>query len=232
MNPIRRNSSTPSPATLILFCKRPAPGVGKQRIAAEIGVGATCALAERLLATAVEDAESWPGPVILAPAEAADARWAESLLSRSCAVMPQSEGNLGRRINAIDVQARKAGHSDLIFIGSDAPMLDADYFAKAQAALASHDVVLGPADDGGVTLMGAKQPWPDIEALPWSSDQLGAKLELSCVKLGLSVYSLETRYDIDFASDLQRLSADIALDTRPARRKLCRWLETTAPDSA
>lgn len=222
-NPV--DSSIDSRVTLVIFCRRPLPGVGKRRIARELGEAPTLALARHLLATTLEDAGSWPGPVVIAPARAADERWAAGLLPDAL-VIPQPAGNLGERINAVDAAARALGHSRLAYIGSDAPALTPDYFARARAALVQADVVLGPADDGGVTLMGASRAWPDLAALPWSSAGLGEELRRTCRDHGLSVAALERRYDVDRVADLTRLQADLAHDSRPTRRALLRWLQT------
>jgi rSAM/selenodomain-associated transferase 1 len=214
-------------ASLIIFCRRPEHGIGKQRIARLLGDQIALDLAEHLLAAALEDAEHWPGPVILSPANPEDLDWAQALSSRDYRVIAQSNGNLGQRINAVDQAARIAGHTQLIYVGSDAPVLDEEYFSLARAALATHDIVLGPAEDGGVTLMGARRQWPDLTELPWSSANLGGELELTCLQAGLTVCILEPRYDIDRDTDLPRLHEDLRGDARPARRKLHLWLAET-----
>jgi len=224
MNANRPDSSTSDQPTLVVFCRRPVLGTGKQRIAREIGASAGLAIAEHLLDTTLEDAREWQGPVVLAPANAGDVDWATGLLPSPCEIVPQPDGNLGNRINTVDRRIRLAGHTHIIYIGSDAPVLDASYYTRAVMALRAHDVVLGPADDGGVTLMGARQAWPDLGSLPWSSSKLGASLELTCMNAGLTVFNLDSRYDIDFAADLSRLFDDLGTDLRPARRKLREWL--------
>ena len=210
--------------SLVVFCRRPEPGVGKQRIAADFGAETAFGLAGHLLATTLEDAAEWPGSVILAPASERDAIWASNLLSRPTKVVPQPEGNLGHRINTVDKLIRAAGHSRPVYIGSDAPVLDAEYYACTLTAMTQFDVVLGPADDGGVVLMGARHAWPELADLPWSHAELGHALELVCKEADLTVYSLDTRYDIDRGADLPRLYDDLELDSRPARRKLRHWL--------
>jgi glycosyltransferase A (GT-A) superfamily protein (DUF2064 family) len=210
--------------TLVVFCRRPRPGVGKKRIAADLGKAKTSVLAQHLLATALEDANHWTGPVVIAPASADDTAWASKLLDRPCEVIAQPGGNLGTRINTVDRELRQIGHTHILYVGSDAPILDTDYFAHAAAAVCTHDTVLGPAEDGGVTLMGSRRAWPQLAGLPWSSARLGDALELICIKEGLTVYSLSRRYDIDRASDLPRLYRDLRNDKRPARQRLCKWL--------
>ena len=79
-----------SPA-MVIVCRRPALGVGKQRLAASLGAAAAWDIGARLLDYALEDATHWPGPVILAPAEASDARCAWPPL----ADLPWSSADLG-----------------------------------------------------------------------------------------------------------------------------------------
>ena len=230
------NSSDSSAATLVVFCKRPHPGQGKQRISAALGARLTAELAGLLLDTALEDAADWPGPVVIAPAAEADRDWAAALPGRH-SVCCQPDGNLGERLNGVDRQLRDGGATCLIYIGSDAPLLNPAYFAAARQALMSNDVVLGPAEDGGVVLMGSRQGWPELAGLPWSGQKLGESLELICRASGQTVKYLPASYDIDFAHDLPRLFTDLATDERPARRRLSAWLAAnrlnrTAADDA
>lgn len=212
---------------LVLFCRRPAPGVGKQRLAADIGVGPAAEAAELLLATALEDLDAWPGPVALAPADAEDYSWAAALLARPVAVVAQPAGNLGERLNAVDHQLRARGAQRLIFIGSDAPELRPEDYDVARAAMDTADVVLGPAVDGGVTLMGANAAWPALGALPWSTDQLGDALTKLCEGGKRRVQRIAPRADVDVANDLERAASTLSKDPRPARRRLVLWWQAT-----
>jgi len=222
------DSSISADVTLVVFCRRPLRGVGKRRIARDLGGTATLELARHLLETTLEDARSWPGPVIIAPSHADHTSWAAGLLPGRIDIVPQYGGNLGERINGVDQAVRAAGHTRVMFIGSDAPVLTPDYFERARAALSGADVVLGPADDGGVTLMAANGPWPDLAPLPWSTAGLARELESKCVDHGLTVRLLDRRYDVDVAADLERLTHDLARDGRPARRALLNWLRADA----
>ena len=93
------------------------------------GPGRALALSELLLAVALEDAASWPGPVALSPSAVADGAWAGALLARPVEVVPQPAGNLGDRIMAVDQDLRRRGHRHLVFIGSDAPTLSGTFYA-------------------------------------------------------------------------------------------------------
>ncbi|MBL4801416.1 MAG: DUF2064 domain-containing protein [Emcibacter sp.] len=205
---------------LVLFCKRPALHQGKQRLAATIGAEQAHVFARALLDCALEDLQSWPGPVVLSPATAEDGPWASTLLARPHQVIPQPEGGLGDRLWTVDRDLRATGLNRIIFMGSDAPMLTPDHFDAARKALTDSDVILSPALDGGVTLMGTDKGWPDMTDLPWSTEKLGAELEKLCGERGDQVKHIMPSYDIDVEADLLRLYQDLSCDLRPARQNL------------
>lgn len=215
-------------ATLVVFCKRPSAAVGKQRIAAALGISAALRIAEALLACALEDARNWPGPVVLSPATREDADWAQRLLERAVDIVPQSEGNLGERLNRVDRDLRTRGHTRLVYVGTDSPTLSAGYYAAAARALTTHDVVLGPALDGGVTLMGARVAWPVLAHLPWSRSTLSARLAQACKSARATIARLPEQYDVDVVADLVLLRRDLESDRRPARQRLLTVVEQVA----
>jgi rSAM/selenodomain-associated transferase 1 len=210
----------PSGSVLVVFCRRPRLGQGKQRLARALGATDALAIAQALLECALEDAAAWPGGLVIAPEHPAEARWAASLLERAATVQPQPPGNLGERLNAVDAAVRRLGVERVLFIGSDAPSLTLSDLLAAQAALDGSDVVLVPAQDGGVTLMGSRRAWPDLAPLPWSEPTLGQTLEECCHSHGRSVTRLADSYDVDEVSDLGTARRALADDDRPARRRL------------
>jgi uncharacterized protein len=208
---------------LVLMFK--APMRSKQRLHADIGVPART-VSEHLLACAVEDMTSWGGPVCFAPASRADAAWIRRHYAIAGEVIEQCEGNLGRRIEYVNTRLLEHGHETQIFIGSDCPGLTPAYLTAADAELAEHDAVVGPALDGGVVLMGTRGAWPPLDALPWSTETLMQGLLEAHARAGRSVALLDARADVDSASDLAALVPLLATDPRPARRALLRWLQS------
>jgi rSAM/selenodomain-associated transferase 2 len=209
---------------LVLFCKRPRLGVGKQRIARQLGAERALAVSELLLATALEDLAEWHGRVVIAPAAAGDTDWAQQLLPGAAAV-PQGTGNLGQRINHVDSALRAAGARRILYIGIDAPDLNAGLLAAAADALHSHDSVLVPAEDGGVTLLGSARAWPALSTLPWETNELGAALEQCCRRVGWEVCNLGQGRDIDTWQDLRNALPVLRQDARPGRQALAAWID-------
>ncbi len=209
--------------TLVLVCKRPALGMGKQRLAAHLGTEITLRVAEALLACALEDACNWPGQVVIAPASQHDHDWAVNLslsVQSPVIVLSQITGNLGQRLNRLDHELRQRRMEQLVYIGSDAPGLKVSDYMAVNAALSHHDTVLMPSTDGGVVLMASHCPWPELSGLPWSTDQLGTALADSCCIAGHSVATLREGCDIDELGDLVKLTTQLEKDRRPARRAL------------
>jgi len=220
-----KSAKLSNPPCLVLFCKRPGLFHGKQRLAKTIGAPQSLIFARAFLECALEDAKAWPGPVVLSPSSEKDAVWAAGLLAREHRVLPQAGGNLGQRINAIDRQLREAGNDRIIFIGSDAPALQARHYAAAFRAINRAAVTLSRATDGGVVLMGSAAPWPDLSALPWSSKELERALSALCRRHEYDVEYIAPGYDVDVEADLARLRRDLIRDPRPARRRLFRHLD-------
>lgn len=206
---------------LVLLFK--SPQRSKRRLAQEIG-GLAATAAELLLECAVADLAAWPGPTCLAPATAADDAWALEHGHVAERRIVQSDGNLGERIAALNAALAASGLRRQLFIGSDCPALDAAYLAAAAAALETAHVVLGPADDGGVVLMGISGLWPPLAELPWSSSNLREALRRTCERANLSVALLDSYTDVDTAIDLRGLPGRLGADARPSRRRLCDWI--------
>ncbi len=145
---------------LVLVCKRPALGIPSNGWPRAWGRKGPAALRKhcspvpwRMLANGRVRWSSrrrtppiMPGPLPYYPS-----------YSEKLHVVPQTDGNLGQRLNAVDHSLRERGLEHLIYIGSDAPALAAGDYAAARAALLNHDIVLKPAADGGVVLMGSRR---------------------------------------------------------------------------
>ncbi len=209
--------------TLVLFCKRPKLNQGKQRLAEGSNAESALNIAHALLACAVEDANNWDGPIVIACSNSNDIEWASSLIEHAQVLtqLPEGkEGNLGDRLNYVDDQLRTQGHQQIVIIGTDSPILNEQHFESALSSLKHNDIVLSHADDGGVIIMANKKPWPILTHLPWSTNELSHALSLLCQQHNLSVeYSLPG-YDIDYITDLQKSLIDLQTDTRPARQAL------------
>jgi len=192
------------PSVLGIFVKAPAPGRVKTRLAAEIGVHHATEiyrhLGRRVVAACA--ASSHDTVVWFAPAEARSAvrAWLKGL--GVAAFQAQVAGALGARLVAAFQRHFDGGARRVIVIGSDCPGVDAALVSRALAALDEHDLVLGPAHDGGYYLIGLRAPVRRLfRRIAWSTHSVLAQTEARARQLGLGAVLLPRLRDVDTASD-------------------------------
>jgi len=180
--------------TLMVFAKAPALGRGKTRLAGgngAAGIGAVHALrlyramTVRVLRS-VRDAR-WKVVVAGTPDGVRAREWGD------VEVVAQGAGSLSPRL-----EAALSGRGTICVIGTDCPQVQARDVADAFAALRTCDVVLGPADDGGFWLIGAKRVWPGmLEGVRWSSEHAAADVAARVERAGGRVGWLRVLVDVD-----------------------------------
>ena len=101
---------------------------------------------------------------------------------------------------------RRLGAGSVVIIGSDIPGIQAVHIADAFARLGRHDVVFGPAADGGYWLVGVRHPLVASDLfrrVRWSSaDALSGTL--ANLDRRQKVAFLETLDDVDDADSYAR----------------------------
>jgi hypothetical protein len=120
------------------------------------------------------------------------------------ACLPQSGADLGARMSAAFDEAFGSGARRVALVGSDVPRLSRDDIRLALGSLEDHDLVLGPAQDGGYYLVALDARRPALfDGIAWgTASVLAATLEKAAA-LGLTVRVLEERRDVDTVEDLR-----------------------------
>jgi hypothetical protein len=109
------------------------------------------------------------------------------------AVVPQGGGDLGERMRRALADCPPG---PAVLVGSDIPALTAAHIAEAFALLGRHDVVFGPARDGGFWLVGCRHRPPHFGRVRWSSRHTLADV-LADLPPALSVGFAATLDDVD-----------------------------------
>jgi len=120
----------------------------------------------------------------------------------------QGKGQLGTRLRRQLVHGHRH-HRPCLVIGTDLPELNPDDLKQAIERLQTHDLVLGPASDGGYWLLGigtslirSPQHWPLI-GIPWGGPTvLEATLE-AARRHKITSALVSKRNDLDHWSDLK-----------------------------
>ncbi|MDH3218294.1 MAG: TIGR04282 family arsenosugar biosynthesis glycosyltransferase [Gammaproteobacteria bacterium] len=99
-----------------------------------------------------------------------------------------------------------------LIIGTDCLDISARHLRQAAQALASHELVLLPAVDGGYALIGSTEANPALfRSVSWSSAKVMKQTLSNAGKLNYRVSLLETVRDIDTLQDLEQYPELLAL---------------------
>jgi len=156
---------------VVLFARLPVPGKAKTRLAKDVGPDAAADLYRRMAerAFAATASSSRAASRTLCFSEASEAEgiqlWVEAMGDTSLRLAPQcASPDLGERMRYALTRALERGGegggrcAKAIVVGTDVPDLSAAHVDAAAAALDDHDVVFGPAVDGGYYLLGVRRP--------------------------------------------------------------------------
>ena len=201
----------PSPAVLIMAR---APRAGEVRRALEPLLGRQGCL--DLQSALIAHAAAWAREVSRAPVHVAhdppdSGAELRRLVGADAVLFPQNgEGIAGRLADAsARVLARTGG--PLLIVWPDLPRFREAHAAGALGDLsAGCDVVLGPAIDGGLYLVGIDRPLPDLFALPeqtWRHDVMGVALT-AIRDVGYEVGILRAERALHRPADLRAALAD------------------------
>ena len=193
---------------LLLYTKPARPGRVKTRLVGDLSAEQTAALHAAFLDDVVSELRRGAFELVLA--------WALDLEDEPPS-LPGMEGLRAVRQSGDDLGARLYGGLEeaarqcrfVAAVGSDHPELTAERVEEAFAALEQGaPVVLGPSDDGGYYLVGARREAlsPKLfSEIPWSTSEVFEATLDRCRELGLEPAQLPVGFDVDYPQDLERL---------------------------
>lgn len=203
MSPSAR--STAPYRTLAVLTKFPVPGAVKTRLIPCLGAIGAATLHTRMIEHTLQsvarlaerlavDLEVW-----VAGSSARDFR---ERFGSQWAVRIQPEGTFGDRL-ARAFDSMLASSSAAVVVGTDCPRLSPAILGRSFECLQSHDLVLGPANDGGYYLIGLRRRVPALfDGIDWGTSSVLAQTLSRASRVGLSVALLEPLDDVDRPEDL------------------------------
>ncbi|HEY9671278.1 MAG TPA: TIGR04282 family arsenosugar biosynthesis glycosyltransferase [Waterburya sp.] len=194
---------------LIVFTRYPEPGKTKTRLIPALGAEGAATLqrqmTEQKLAEVNKLQTFYPVSVEIhftGGNEAVMQEW----LGSNLIYRQQNEGDIGCRMAAAFEISFRAGMDRVVLIGIDCPDLNAQLMAEAFHALHEHDLVLGPALDGGYYLIGLRRLIPQLfTGIRWSTAEVLSQTLKIAQSLDLAVAKLPWLSDVDYPEDLSIL---------------------------
>jgi uncharacterized protein len=139
---------------LVLFVRAPQWGAGKRRLAQDIGDAGALRFERAMLGLLLRRLghdRRWHLRLAVTPDQA---RRRARLWPRCVPIAPQGKGDIGTRMRRALVRCPPG---PTVLVGSDIPGLAVHHIADAFRLLGTHDLVFGPAEDGGFWLIGARR---------------------------------------------------------------------------
>ena len=214
------------PNALIVVAKQPAPGKTKTRLTPPLDPEQASQLYECLLKDTLDLIRqvNQVQPVVAFLPAGAEPYFQQ--MAPDFDLILQEGPDLGARLdNAISAYFSQ-GYQRVVIMNSDGPTLPSPYLSQAFTALEdSSDVVLGPCEDGGYYLIGAKAPIPYLlRGVQMSTPTVAEDTIALAVEAGLRLHLLPTWYDVDDAASLIRLAKEVENGDRRAAAHTRRFI--------
>jgi uncharacterized protein len=224
--------SSNSDRVLVIMAKAPRPGSVKTRLIPSLSPETVTAFYRCLLDDTLALARSLADVEVAVMCPDSDVNELALLAGKEVSVVGQKGAGLAAGLTSVFAHFAKEQPRRTIAFNSDSPHLPRSVLEDAFETLAAHDLVVGPTDDGGYYLVGAKASHPTLFASDGMSTSSALERLLSRARaLQLSIGFVEPFYDIDVADDLTRLAAELRLS--PARApRTAQWLKEWAPVAA
>lgn len=208
-------AAAPEPVQVAVFAKAPVAGEVKTRLVPLLGPADAAELHATLVRHALATAcAAGVGPVSLwcAP-DRGHPFFAACAGEYGVALHEQRGGHLGERMARAFERLLAAGPA--LLVGSDCPSLSAGDLREAAAALAGHEAVVQPAEDGGYVLVGLARALPGLfEGIRWGEAGVMRETRERLRAAGAAWRELPERWDVDRPEDYRRLLASGLLSER------------------
>jgi hypothetical protein len=200
-------SSSPfNPHLVIIFTRYPEVGKTKTRMIPVLGAQGAANLQRQMTEYTLTTVKQLQGqfPVSIAIFyTGGNLQLVKTWLKNGYDYVNQGEGDLGVRLSSAFQRAFEQGMTKVIIIGIDCPDITASILRHGFEMLNHHDLVLGPALDGGYYLIGTKRPIPELfKDIFWGTGEVLQQTKAIAAKLDLKMAFLPPLADIDRPEDL------------------------------
>ncbi|OQW35401.1 MAG: hypothetical protein A4E19_01125 [Nitrospira sp. SG-bin1] len=217
----------PHQAALVIFAKAPVPGQVKTRLCPPLTPDEAATLQGSFILDTLERTKiavaklKLPLDRCLACVPSVTHVFFKIMEERQgVKLIDQVGDDLGARMNQAVETMFARGYQRVLIIGTDVPTLPLDHFKQALALLENHDLVLGPALDGGYCLIGLKRLAPELFTnIPWSTDEVLPLTQERASSLGLKTALLEPWRDVDTPADLQAMIESSIADAKKPKNE-------------
>jgi rSAM/selenodomain-associated transferase 1 len=196
---------------IVVMAKQPWVGKSKTRLCPPFTFEEAAGMYDALMRDTIELAagvENTTLAVAVTPVGAVD--YFGAITPAGTLLLPVEAADIGGCLERVFEDLFDMGFHKVMAINSDGPSLPRCVLSQALGLLESHDVVFGPAHDGGYYLVGLKQPHPLLfRGIPWSTDLVLTESLAQAATLGLRAAQTRLWYDVDTAAEVRELAEEL-----------------------
>ena len=200
-----------SKEVLSIFVKNLIPGTVKKRLAKDLGIDLAIEIYKKLVGITAEATDIleinkcvYYSDYIESNDQFDDAKYQKHI---------QEGKDLGQRMQNCFYDAFELDFDKMILIGSDTPDITDQIISQGFAELDKHDIIIGPAQDGGFYLIGMKKPHENLlNKRTYGHEKVLNELLDEIENRNLSVFKLPTLIDIDVKDDLKKAGIEIVFE--------------------
>lgn len=188
--------------TIVVMAKAPVPGLVKTRLAARVGERIAAHVAAAMLCDSLDNVAAVTDRIVVS--YSGDHDTLRGVVGPGIRLCAQVGTSFAERLAAAQGRAFADGADRVVLLGADCPTVGPVLLRQATDLLDEWPAVLGPAHDGGYTMLGTTQATPEL----FSGIQMGradvADLTMAAARTaGLDITTVEVRHDLDVIEDFR-----------------------------
>ena len=200
---------------LLIFCKAPIPGTVKTRLIPSLGEAKATELHRQLATRTINTCMSAQASIKNLKIQLCCAPTIKHSFYHQFDItkMLQQGIDLGERMYLALAQTVTEAMLPTVLVGTDCPSLSVAYLHRAFKQLEDHDVVLGPAEDGGYGLIGLRRLERKIfTGIAWGTETVCAHTCRLLNQQKINYSLLHLLWDIDRMEDVRRYAREYGAD--------------------
>jgi hypothetical protein len=199
---------------LAVFVKNLIPGTVKTRLAEDIGMDMAMEVYKELVSYTSEVTDKIKTDKAVYYSEYVEL-W-DFFNDEKYTKHVQQGNELGQRMLNAFYDAFEEEYDKMVLIGSDIPDISKKIIEEAFEKLDDHDLVVGPAEDGGYYLIGAKHAVPSLfEGKEYGHDKVLEELLAEADNIGMKTAKVQTLFDLDTKADMKKAGIQIVYEDDP-----------------
>jgi rSAM/selenodomain-associated transferase 2/rSAM/selenodomain-associated transferase 1 len=191
---------------LIIFTRYPFPGRVKTRLIPALGENGAASLHKAMTEHTLRwaDCLSDKGSDILEVRyDSSTLQQMQQWLGHQRQYIDQGDGDLGQRMGRAFQDHFKKKTRRIVLVGTDCPQMTLFHAKEAFHALKTHEMVIGPSDDGGYYLIGLRQMVPEFfVSMGWGTERVFEETIKRAKQRNLRIHVLARLSDVDTPDDL------------------------------